>query len=280
MKTFVFLLLILVLHSFGFSQKRKSVKLGKNLKEISGLESINDTLLVAHNDGGNEPLLYLLNPKGEIYKTCLISNAKNTDWEDITKDNNGNLFIADIGNNSNKRKKLRILKLAIDSIIHCDSLNATIYSFSYPDQKEFPPPKNDLHYDAECLTFYNDSLWIFTKCRSIPFDGRSKVYAIKTEDLYNGKWDKKGEVIPGTRSWKYDSFTASTVYKDTFYILTYNKLLTVTRKSNTFEILKKKHFVKFNQRESIAITPSGKIFIANEGHWLLGEQRLIRYKNE
>jgi hypothetical protein len=280
MKTFVFLAGIIFFQATSFSQKRNSFKLVSELKEISGLESINDTLLIAHNDGGNEPLLYLLNLKGEIQKTCLISNAKNTDWEDLTIDNQGNLYIADIGNNLNKRKKVRILKVAIDSVLHSSSVIATIYPFSYPDQTEFPPPNKNLHYDAESLSFYNDSLWIFTKCRSVPFDGRSKIYSIHPKDLNDGNWNMKGEIIPGVKSWKYDSFTASTVYKDTFYLITYNKLLTVTRKSNDFEIIKNNQFFRFNQRESIAITPSGKIFIANEGHWLLGKQRIIKYNNE
>jgi hypothetical protein len=280
MKTLLFLTTIIFFHVLGFSQIRKSFRLSSELKEISGLESINDTLLVAHNDGGNDPLLYVLNQNGQILKTCLINNVKNTDWEDLTKDDKGNLFIADIGNNANKRKKLRILKIAIDSVLLSDWATPVIYSFSYPDQAEFPPSSENFHYDAESLSFYNDSLWIFTKCRSLPFDGKSKVYAIHPKDLRDGNWERKGEIIPGTRSWKYDSFTASTVYKDTFYLITYNKIFTLTRKSNVFELIKKKRFLKYNQRESIAITPSGKIFIANEGHWLLGKQRLTRYENE
>ena len=280
MKTLVFFAFIFLLQSFSYSQKRKAFKLGSELKEISGVESINDSLLIAHNDGGNEPLLYLLNQKGEIRKTCRIINAKNTDWEDITKDNYGNIYIADIGNNSNKRKKVRVLKVAIDSVLNSDSTKAIIYPFSYPDQLEFPPASSELYYDAESLSFYNDSLWIFTKCRAVPFDGKSKVYAIHPKDLVEGNWEMKGVFIPGTKNWKYDSFTASTVFKDIFYLITYNKLIKVKRNSNSFEILTKKRFLKFNQRESIAITPSGSIFIANEGHWLLGKQRLIMYKNE
>ena len=280
MKTVVFLTLMLLIQFYGFAQTRKKFKLSNDLKEISGLESISDTLLIAHNDGGNEPLLYLLSLTGQIYKTCSISNAKNTDWEDVTKDDKGNLYIADIGNNSNKRKKVRILKVNLDSVLHFDSVNASIYSFSYPDQTEFPPTPNELHYDAESLCFYQDSLWIFTKCRSIPFDGKSKVYAIHPNDLNQGNWENKGEIIPGSKSWKYDSFTSSTVFKDTFYLITYNKLILAKRKTTSFEVVKKKRFLKFNQRESIAITPSGSIFIANEGHWLLGKQRLITYKNE
>lgn len=280
MKPFVFLSFYLLIHTPSFSQKIKTYRLSNELKEISGLESINDTLLIAHNDGGNEPSLYLLNLKGKITKTCSIRNAKNTDWEDLTKDDKGNLYIADIGNNSNKRRKVRILKVVIDSLLSADSLTADIYPFSYPDQTSFPPSPSELHFDAESISFYNDSLWIFTKCRSIPFDGKSKIYAIHPNDLEEGRWEMKGEITPGNRSWKYDSFTASTVYKDTFFLITYNKLITAVRKSNKFEISTERRFLRFNQRESLAITPSGKIFIANEGHWLLGKQRLINYNYE
>ena len=280
MKPFVFLSFYLLIHTPSFSQKIKTYRLSNELKEISGLESINDTLLIAHNDGGNEPSLYLLNLKGKITKTCSIRNAKNTDWEDLTKDDKGNLYLADIGNNSNKRRKVRILKVVIDSLLYADSITADIYPFSYPDQTSFPPSASELYFDAESISFYNDSLWIFTKCRSVPFDGKSKIYAIHPKDLGEGKWEMKGEIIPGNRSWKYDSFTASTVYKDTFFLITYNKLITAVRKSNKFEISTERRFLRFNQRESIAITSSGKIFIANEGHWLLGKQRLINYNYE
>lgn len=278
MKPFIFLTFYIFTYTVNVSQK--TFRLSDDLKEISGLESIYDTLLIAHNDGGNKPLLYVLNLKGEINKTCLIRNAKNTDWEDVTKDDKGNLYIADIGNNSNKRRKVRILKVVIDSVLYADSVTAEIYPFSYPDQNSFPPSLSELHFDAESISFYNDSLWIFTKCRSIPFDGKSKVYAIHPSELKYGNWEMKGEIIPGNRSWKYDSFTASTVYKDTFFMITYNKIITAIRKSNQFEILNKRRFLRYKQRESIAITPSGSICIANECHWLLGKQCLINYKNE
>jgi hypothetical protein len=280
MRIIVFLSILIFFIQVSFAQKSRSYKLEYRLKEISGVESVNDTLLIAHNDGGNEPLLFVLNHRGEIRKTCLISNSKNTDWEDITKDDKGNLYIADIGNNANKRKKVRILKVQLDSVLLYDSVTANIYPFSYPDQTEFPPAAREFYYDAESISFYKDSLWIFTKCRSIPFDGKSKIYAIHPKDLQVGKWEIKGELIPGTKNWKYDSFTSSTVFNDTFYLITYNKLLAVKRRSNSFEIVNRRRFLRYNQRESIAITQSGSIFIANEGHWLLGKQRLKKYENE
>ncbi|MFM7661766.1 MAG: hypothetical protein ACKO6A_03800 [Bacteroidota bacterium] len=278
MKTLVFLSIFIHLNSF--SQKIKAYYLSSELREISGLESLNDTLFIAVNDGGNEPLLYLINQKGKILKTCRINNATNIDWEDLTSDHEGNLYIADIGNNSNRRTKMQILRVKVDSILQADSVRSAIYSFSYPNQEESQANIRELNFDAESLSFYNDSLWIFTKNRSIPFDGKSTVYAIHSKDLNLGNWCKKGEIVPGIKSWKYDTFTSSTIYKDTFYLITYNKLVIAKRKSNSFEIVNKKRFLKFNQRESIAISPSGKIFIANEGHFLLGKQSLISYINE
>jgi hypothetical protein len=78
---------------FVFSQK--SIALSEELKEVSGIQYINDTLLVAHNDGGNGPLLYFLNPNtGIILKRVFVKDVKNTDWEDIALDGKY-LFIGD-----------------------------------------------------------------------------------------------------------------------------------------------------------------------------------------
>ena len=75
-----------------FAQKNK-FSLPTELNEISGLVVYNDSLLFAHNDGGDDPRIYVLNLKGEILHSCLILNVKNNDWEDIELDEFGNLFI-------------------------------------------------------------------------------------------------------------------------------------------------------------------------------------------
>ena len=81
--------------------------LSDELDEISGLEMLNDSTFVALNDGGHEATLYLLNIRGKIIKKVKIENAKNVDWEDIAVDDK-NIYIADVGNNTNKRKDLLI----------------------------------------------------------------------------------------------------------------------------------------------------------------------------
>ena len=51
-----------------------------------------------------------LNSNGKIKKVVVV-NAENNDWEDLTADDKGNLYIGDFGNNHNKRKNLSILKI-------------------------------------------------------------------------------------------------------------------------------------------------------------------------
>ncbi len=274
-----FILALLFNHS-SQAQFRKSFRLSHKLHEISGLECIGDSLLLAHNDGGNEPIIYVLNLFGSILKECRVFNAKNTDWEDLTKDKLGNLYIADIGNNENKRKKLRVLKLSIIDILTKDSVSAEIYPFSYQEQTEFPALPQNRYFDAESILYFNDNLWIFTKCRTLPFDGKSYVYTIKSENLKSGNWKKTQELIPGTKSWKTDSFTSATIdNKEQILCLTYNRLIWLTTSEIGLKINKTKRFIRYNQRECIAVSSTGIIYIANEGNWLLGKQRLRRYKN-
>jgi hypothetical protein len=79
----------------NLSLMAQTYQLSERLSEISGMDLINDSTLVAHNDGGHEPMLYLLNLQGEIQKTVKISNAANVDWEDITVDDT-HIYIGDI----------------------------------------------------------------------------------------------------------------------------------------------------------------------------------------
>ncbi len=55
----------------------QSLRLNSALKEISGLEVVNDTIFVAINDSGNEPIVFYLNKKGKITHQLFLKNAKN-----------------------------------------------------------------------------------------------------------------------------------------------------------------------------------------------------------
>ena len=106
-----------------FVYSQKSILLSDELKEISGIQFINDSLLVAHNDGGNGPMLYFLNPNtGSILKRVVVKDVKNTDWEDITLDGKY-LYIGNFGNNENKRKNLSIIRVSWKEALVNDSIS-------------------------------------------------------------------------------------------------------------------------------------------------------------
>jgi hypothetical protein len=148
------------------------------LREASGIAlSNNSDLIWMINDSGNAPILYAVDLQGKIKKQLKI-NAKNHDWEDLTTDNEGNIYIGDFGNNANNRKHLSILKVSKDSIDVSGKIEIDRISFSYPEQHQFPPKKKQMHFDSESFLFYNDSLYLFTKSRYSKEYGKTNLYKI------------------------------------------------------------------------------------------------------
>ena len=179
MRGFYFLIISFLLTSCtNFSQLKILTDLPTSLKEVSGIETIeNSDLIWMLNDSGNKPKLFGLNEKGEIKKILKI-NAKNHDWEDLTSDQKGNLYIGDFGNNANKRKNLAILKVNTLDLDSNKKIEVERINFKYPNQKKFPPKKKQLHFDSEAFFFYNDSLYIFTKSRVKNKFGRTNLYKV------------------------------------------------------------------------------------------------------
>ena len=153
--------------------------LPNTLYEASGIETTpNSDLIWMLNDGGNKPELFGLNDTGDIIKTLKIK-AKNNDWEDLTTDKKGNIYIGDFGNNANKRKNLAILKVDKDSLNNSGKIKIERISFYYPNQKKFPPKKRkQMHFDCEAFFHFNDSLYLFTKSRERNNFGKTNLYKI------------------------------------------------------------------------------------------------------
>jgi hypothetical protein len=153
--------------------------LPKKLKEVSGITYFpTNNLLWTLEDSGNANSIYGLNSNGEIVKNITIENTENIDWEDISKDKEGNLYIGDFGNNDNVRQDLCIYKIDKNSL---DSESTTpVYkiSFAYPEQKDFPPKKTAMFYDVEGFFEFKNNFYLFTKNRSKGFDGTSYLYKV------------------------------------------------------------------------------------------------------
>jgi len=178
------------------------VDLPKRLNEVSGNETITASDLIwMINDSGNSTKLYGVNEKGKIIKELKI-NAKNNDWEDITSDKEGNLYIGDFGNNENKRKNLSILKILKESLNNSRKIDVERISFKYENQQIFPPKKKDLYFDCEAFFHYRDSLFLFTKSRVKGNFGKTNLYKIPAKQgNYTAKLVSSFNTCPEIDCW-------------------------------------------------------------------------------
>ncbi|MFN3403435.1 MAG: SdiA-regulated domain-containing protein [Cytophagaceae bacterium] len=234
---------------------KKTGHLPEYVTESSGIEYSEDsTFFYVHSDGGGETKLYQISLKGEVFKHIEIRGAANKDWEDITTDGKGNYFIGDFGNNSNVRKDLKIYKFNIHN-----NLTEAI-SFTYPDQKDFPPQESGMNFDCEAMVWEADSLYFFSKNRG---GGPVKIYSLP---------DKPGSYIAGCvgELTLKGMVTAAAINhnRGKLALLTYGRVYfyDIVRKENkiSFQLSSCQRFRRGLQTEAIVFLSEEDILITNE----------------
>lgn len=146
------------------------------LKEASGLYIDKNKNFWSHNDD-RYPFLYCFDSTGTILKTVYL-NHPNKGWEDLAFDKKNNVYIGAFGNNRNERKDLTIYKIGTpDTITSKVTIGETI-KYQYEDQKDFPAAESNRNYDSDALIALGDSLYIFTKNRTKPFTGYTRIYRL------------------------------------------------------------------------------------------------------
>lgn len=148
------------------------------IDESSGLQRTGPNSFWSHNDAGGLPVLYNFDTTGALLNTLSVSNATNADWEELTTDVAGNLYIGDFGNNNCDREDLVIYKIINPDSVTGSSVTAEAIYFSYPDQYAFPPHPSKRNFDMESMIIVNDSLYLFTKNQTSPSNGYTKVYRL------------------------------------------------------------------------------------------------------
>ena len=113
---FFFVLLFISTQSLvsAQSQPKETIKatLSREVDETSGLVLLKNGKLISINDGGSLPRLYSIDSaSGKVIHRQDLLNASNIDWEELTLDQEGNLYIGDFGNNFNWRKDLCIYRV-------------------------------------------------------------------------------------------------------------------------------------------------------------------------
>jgi len=162
----------LALHVTGQEHICRRFILPEELREVSGLYYAGPDSLWWHNDGGDIPRLLLTDSRGKLKREVILQAAINEDWEDLSADKSGFLYIGDFGNNLNNRRDLRVYRYhpatgMLDSI-----------RYTYPDQREFPPSAARANFDVEAFFWHNDSLHLFTKNRLVKGDYYAKHYVL------------------------------------------------------------------------------------------------------
>ena len=242
--------------------------LPKKLKEVSGITYFPESKLIyTLEDSGNANKIYAINPEGKLAKTITIVNAKNVDWEDITKDKSGNVYIGDFGNNDNERKDLCIYKLNKNQLNKDVASAEYKVSFSYPEQTEFPPKKKELFYDVEGFFEYGNYFYLFTKNRSKDFDGTTFIYKILNKSGTQ-KATKIGE-FKTCNNYNHCVLTSATISPDgkKVVLLSHDKIVLfkgfkgdLFHKGTQTEI-KLSHF---SQKEAIVFKDNNTLLIADE----------------
>lgn len=250
------------------SQKSKELKkintLSKMINEASGLTYIPEAYSVyTINDSGNSSSLYELDLEGNIKRVIDIP-IKNVDFEDLTYDHSGHVFIGDFGNNKNDRKNLTIYQINVDT--QYPSVTKTI-PFALEDQKDFPPKKKHRNFDIEAFVRYKKGFFLFTKNRSSDFDGTAKVYYLDDQSK-----DKIAQLIYSFKTCKDDKdcfVTGAAINHDKskIVLLTYNKIFLLTNFEDNFskiEIAKIK-LDHYSQKEGVCFINDTTLYIADEG---------------
>ena len=170
----------------------KAIRLGSlpsEINESSGLEIGNKPgTYFTHNDAGNAPELFIIDAKGKLLATLPVAGADNIDWEDLTKDTQGNIYISDTGNNSNKRTHLKIYKLRQGNPTQVSTIN-----FEYADRKAGTADKSNFEFDCEALFWYRSKLYLVTKDRSSGIT--AKLYELSDQPgTHEAKFISKYEV--------------------------------------------------------------------------------------
>ena len=137
-------------------------ELEASISETSGLLYINNTL-ITHNDSATTNQLFDVDTStGMVTRTVTVTNATNTDWEDLTHDGTY-IYIGDFGNYQGHRTNLKVYRILISDYFSSNSVTADVINFSYANQTDFTPSPLATNFDAEGLIHYNNNLYIFSK---------------------------------------------------------------------------------------------------------------------
>jgi hypothetical protein len=228
------------------------------LKEVSAVETTSKSDLIwVIEDSGNNNHLYGLDESGSVKKDIKILNSKNIDWEDLTSDKNGNIYIGDFGNNSKKRKSFTIYK-----VVNPDNEVDTISA----EKINFVLPNNIKSQNFESFFLFDNTFYIFSKdsktCRLLKIPN---VIDDHTAILLSD-YKLKG---------KHSLITSADISDDgkTIVLLNHDKVWQISDfKSDDFfnGIIKELKFGHYSQKEGVCFKTNATLYLTDESNGAAG----------
>ncbi len=131
---------------------------GSKLAEPSGVTPASgDGQYWGLNDSGHSAELHLFDDRGQVLQSVRVTGSSNKDWEALTQDADGNLYIADVGDNGRKRAKYTIYRVPEPLPGASETKKVTPFHFNYSDGES---------HDAESAFFLNGKFCLITKEKS------------------------------------------------------------------------------------------------------------------
>lgn len=225
--------------------------------ESSGLTFYNGQSYTI-SDSGNDPIVYAFDIErpDSVVSITMPDGIKNKDWESITSDDQGNLYIADIGNNKNKRDGLKFYKYNLHN-----QLWGKIH-ISYTNQTAFPPDTpEEMLFDAEASFWYEGYLYIFTKPAT-----RGSVFVYRCSDRPGRYQLEPIYTLEGL-----GRVTGADINSrgDSLAILSYGRLWFASFTTDVagypnIDIIGCKRLIKSGQVEAVAFDSQNRLFLTNE----------------
>lgn len=265
---FYILITVLTCENALAQYKLKSLaKLPEILKESSGLEITGENSIWTHNDS-RISILYCIDTTGAIQRAIHL-NHPNVDWEDLTKDNKGNFYIGDFGNNRHTRNQFKIYKIPPPDSISAKIINAESIIYSYSDlPKELPPPKSNRNFDVESLISMDTSLYLFTKNWTVPYNGYTKLYRLPQDPgKHVAQLVDSVYLGPGAKLETWVTGAAISPDNKKLALLSHNKVWLFTNFEGDNFFKGKLSIIRlddFSQKEGICFINNDQIYITDE----------------
>ncbi len=271
-KRFLFFVLLSIFGGSLTAQKTVEVELKEYKRidkparnEVSGIikDPRFENVFWVLGDSGTDNKVYAINEKGEMvsgkeYEGLELEGAANRDWEDIAIDEEGNLIIADIGNNCSCRTDQSVIILKEPSAVTQSSSDYEKYDIKYQKPDGFLYRFINYSPDAESLFWKDGIIYVLSK----KFKGR-ETRLFKLENLST---EQKNEFTLVQTIDFDDEVTAADFAFNKLAVLTYRSLWVFEQDDTPdfFDGQVTRYTFKADQVESVTFINENTVLIAEE----------------